>query len=115
MASLEFYDKYNMVAYLEKSKGSEGLHQIINFLTVSYIKYALTKSPTIYASLIKQFWQTASYSIYEDSEMEITATIDERIKIVTEASIKRHLKLNDSDGISSLPNTRIFEQLALMG
>nr|GEY88669.1 hypothetical protein [Tanacetum cinerariifolium] len=27
----------------------------------------------------------------------------------------RHLKLEDSDGISTLPNTKIFEQLALMG
>ncbi|GJS54129.1 hypothetical protein Tco_0627491 [Tanacetum coccineum] len=28
--------------------------------------------------------------------------------------IRRHLKLEDADGISSLPNTKIFEQLALM-
>ncbi|GJR11084.1 putative ribonuclease H-like domain-containing protein [Tanacetum coccineum] len=31
------------------------------------------------------------------------------------ASLRRHLKLEDADGISSLPNTEIFEQLALMG
>ncbi|GKC91714.1 hypothetical protein Tco_1152363 [Tanacetum coccineum] len=47
--------------------------------------------------------------------MEITATIDGRVKTVTEASIRRHLKLEDSDGISTLPNTEIFEQLSLMG
>ncbi|GJT96200.1 hypothetical protein Tco_1091718 [Tanacetum coccineum] len=47
--------------------------------------------------------------------MEITATIDGRVKTVTEASIRRHLKLEDSDGISTLPNTKIFEKLALMG
>ncbi|GKC27693.1 hypothetical protein Tco_1034987 [Tanacetum coccineum] len=47
--------------------------------------------------------------------MEITATIDGRVKTITEASIRRHLKLEDADGISSLPNTEIFEQLALMG
>ncbi|GJR74611.1 putative ribonuclease H-like domain-containing protein [Tanacetum coccineum] len=51
----------------------------------------------------------------ENGEMEITATIDGRVKTVTEASIRRHLKLEDSDGISTLPNTEIFEQLALMG
>ncbi|GJR09086.1 putative ribonuclease H-like domain-containing protein [Tanacetum coccineum] len=38
-----------------------------------------------------------------------------KVKIVTEASIRRHLKLEDSDGISNLPTTEIFEQLALMG
>ncbi|GJT99437.1 hypothetical protein Tco_1109776 [Tanacetum coccineum] len=47
--------------------------------------------------------------------MEITAAIDRKVKIVTEASIRRHLKLEDSNGISNLPTTKIFEQLALMG
>nr|GEZ08680.1 uncharacterized mitochondrial protein AtMg00810-like [Tanacetum cinerariifolium] len=51
----------------------------------------------------------------EDGNMKITATIDGRIKTITEASIKRHLKLDDSDGITTLPNAEIFEQLALMG
>ncbi|GKA58135.1 hypothetical protein Tco_0757323, partial [Tanacetum coccineum] len=46
---------------------------------------------------------------------EITATIDGKVKTVFEASIRRHLKLEDSDGISNLPTTEIFEQLALMG
>ncbi|GJZ97200.1 hypothetical protein Tco_0669653 [Tanacetum coccineum] len=46
---------------------------------------------------------------------KITDTIDGRVKTVTEASIRRHLKLEDSDGISTLPNTKIFEQLTLMG
>ncbi|GJZ97186.1 hypothetical protein Tco_0669639 [Tanacetum coccineum] len=47
--------------------------------------------------------------------MEITATIDGKVKIVSKASIRRHLKLEDSNGISNLPTTEIFEQLALMG
>ncbi|GKA35995.1 hypothetical protein Tco_0722486 [Tanacetum coccineum] len=46
--------------------------------------------------------------------MEITATIDGKVKVVSEASIRRHLKLEDSDGISDLPTTKTFEQLALM-
>nr|GEX76215.1 hypothetical protein [Tanacetum cinerariifolium] len=54
-----------MVAYLLKKEGSEGFHQIVDFLNTSHIK--------------------------------------------------RHLKLEDSDGISTFPNTEIFEQLALMG
>ncbi|GJT62194.1 hypothetical protein Tco_1005727 [Tanacetum coccineum] len=34
---------------------------------------------------------------------------------ITEASLRRHLKLDDHDGITSIPNSEIFEQLALMG
>ncbi|GKE22019.1 hypothetical protein Tco_1433531, partial [Tanacetum coccineum] len=86
MANLEFYDKHNMVAYFQKSKGSK-----------------------------EQFWQTATASTLENGDMEITATIDGKVKVISEASIRRHLKLEDSDGISDLPTTEIFEQLALMG
>nr|GEZ48954.1 hypothetical protein [Tanacetum cinerariifolium] len=47
--------------------------------------------------------------------MEITATIDGKVKVVTKASVRRHLKLEDSDGINILPTSEIFEQLVLMG
>nr|GEV90160.1 hypothetical protein [Tanacetum cinerariifolium] len=112
----EFYDKHNMVAYLEKSEGNEGFHQIIDFLSASHIKYALTESSTIYAFLIEQFWQIAALSTIEDGVMAITATIDRNVKVlITEASVRRHLKLGDSEGLSTLPTEEIFKQPALMG
>nr|GEZ35992.1 hypothetical protein [Tanacetum cinerariifolium] len=43
----------------EKSDASEGFAKIIDFLNGSYINYALTVSPHIYISCIKQFWNTA--------------------------------------------------------
>ncbi|GKE73794.1 hypothetical protein Tco_1535835, partial [Tanacetum coccineum] len=93
-----------MVAYLEKSEGSEVFNQIIDFLSTSHIKYGLTQSPTIYAYLI------------EDGVMGITAIIDRKVKVlVTEASIRRHLKFEDSEGLHTLPTAEIFEQFALMG
>nr|GEY09604.1 putative ribonuclease H-like domain-containing protein [Tanacetum cinerariifolium] len=95
--------------------GSINFLQIVDFLNSTHIKYALTKNPVIYVSLIRQFWESASSITYENGEIEITATIDGRVKSVTEASIRRHLKLEDSEGISNLPNTEFFEQLALMG
>ncbi|GJU00631.1 putative ribonuclease H-like domain-containing protein [Tanacetum coccineum] len=115
MANLEFCDKHNMVAYLEKSEGNEGFHKIIDFLSASHIHYALTESPTLYASLIEQYWQTAALSTTEDGVNGITATLDGRVKTITEASLRRHLKLEDSEGITSLPTVEIFEQLALIG
>nr|GEX85662.1 ribonuclease H-like domain-containing protein [Tanacetum cinerariifolium]GEY18181.1 ribonuclease H-like domain-containing protein [Tanacetum cinerariifolium] len=54
-------------------------------------------------------------TVNDTREVQITATIDGKAKLVSEASIRRHLKLKDSDGISTLPNTEMFEQLALMG
>ncbi|GJW39634.1 hypothetical protein Tco_0065479 [Tanacetum coccineum] len=105
-----------MVAYLEKSEGSEGFHQIIDFLLASHIKNALTVCPNLYASHIQQFWQTATLSTTEDGVRGITTTIDRKVKVfVSEASIRRHLKLDDSEGLRTLPSAESFEQLALMG
>nr|GEV40057.1 hypothetical protein [Tanacetum cinerariifolium] len=50
-----------------------------------------------------------------NGEIELNATVDGQVKTITEASVRRHLKLADADVISTLPTTEIFEQLALMG
>nr|GEV98845.1 60S ribosomal protein L7a-1 [Tanacetum cinerariifolium] len=64
----------------------------------------------------EQFWQTAALSTIKDGVMAITATIDRNVKeLITEAFIRRHLKLGDSEGLSTLPTEENFEQLALMG
>ncbi|GJZ60558.1 hypothetical protein Tco_0616374, partial [Tanacetum coccineum] len=48
--------------------------------------------------------------------MGITATIDRKVKVlVYEASIRRHLKHEDFDGLSTVPTVEIFKQLALIG
>ncbi|GJX72541.1 hypothetical protein Tco_0309712 [Tanacetum coccineum] len=104
-----------MVTYLKKLEGSEGFHQIVDFLNSSHFKYALTENPPIYESFIKKFWQTASTSTLEDGEVGITTTIDGQLKTITKASLRIHIKLEDADGVSSLPNIEIFEQLALIG
>ncbi|GKB69007.1 hypothetical protein Tco_0930419 [Tanacetum coccineum] len=115
MARLEFCDKHNMVAYLVKSESSEGFDEIIDFLTSSHIYYALTENPIIFVSLIEHFWETAVLSTTEEGLQAISATIDGHEKLITEASLRRHLKLEDAEGISSLSNEEIFEQLAHMG
>ncbi|GJR77051.1 hypothetical protein Tco_0089416 [Tanacetum coccineum] len=71
--------------------------------------------PNPLASRYEQFGNCC-LSTTEDGVRGIIATIDRKVKVfVYEASIRRHLKLEDSDGISSLPTAEIFEQLALMG
>ncbi|GKD53881.1 putative ribonuclease H-like domain-containing protein, partial [Tanacetum coccineum] len=107
--------QHNMVAFLEKSTGSAGFHQIIDFLNRSHICYALTKKPDVYISFIKQFWRSAEATTDDNGEVQITATIDDHSMTITEGSLRRHLKLDDQDGITSIPNSDIFEQLTLMG
>nr|GEW08160.1 hypothetical protein [Tanacetum cinerariifolium] len=45
--------------------------------------------------------QTAAANTLDTGEVQITATIDGKVKLVFEASIRRHLKLKDSDGSNS--------------
>ncbi|GJR08452.1 hypothetical protein Tco_0791104 [Tanacetum coccineum] len=104
-----------MVAFLEKSTGSAGFHQIIDFITRSHICYALTKKPKVCVSFIKQFWRSAEASTAANGEVTINATIDGHTLSITEGSLRRHLKLADQDGVTSIPTIEIFEQLELMG
>ncbi|GJT39214.1 putative ribonuclease H-like domain-containing protein [Tanacetum coccineum] len=69
--------QHNMVAFLEKSTGSAGFHQVINFLNRSHICYALTKNPAVSVSIIKQFWRSAEASTDDNGEVKIIATIDD--------------------------------------
>ncbi|GJR42511.1 putative ribonuclease H-like domain-containing protein [Tanacetum coccineum] len=95
--------------------GSVGFHQVIDFLNRSHICYALTKKPDVYISFITQFWRSAKATTADNGYVQITATIDGHSTTITEASLRRHLKLDDQDGITFIPNLEIFEQLALMG
>ncbi|GKA61997.1 retrovirus-related pol polyprotein from transposon TNT 1-94 [Tanacetum coccineum] len=91
-----------MVAFLEKSTGSEGFHQVIDFLNRSHICYALTKKPDVYISFIKQFWRSAEATNDDNGEVQLTATIDGHSMTITEASLRRHLKLDDHDNSDKL-------------
>nr|GEV96810.1 retrovirus-related Pol polyprotein from transposon TNT 1-94 [Tanacetum cinerariifolium] len=77
-------------AFLKKPQGSEDFHQIVDFVKASHIR------------------------TLGNREIELNATVDGQDKTITEASFMRHLKLADVDGISTLPTTKFFEQLALM-
>ncbi|GJZ99495.1 hypothetical protein Tco_0672046 [Tanacetum coccineum] len=106
------------IVYIVRKKNREiceGFDEIIDFLTSSHIYYALTENPIIFVSLIEHFWETAVLSTTEEGLQAISATIDGHEKLITEASLRRHLKLEDAEGISSLSNEEIFEQLAHMG
>nr|GEV30759.1 hypothetical protein [Tanacetum cinerariifolium] len=77
--------------FLKKPQGIEDFHQIVDFLNASHIR------------------------TLNNGEIELNAILDGQDKTITEAYVRRHLKLADADGICTLPTTEIFEQLALMG
>nr|GEY47641.1 hypothetical protein [Tanacetum cinerariifolium] len=57
-----------------KPQGSEDFYQIVDFLNASHIR------------------------TLDNKEIELNATVDGQVKTITEASIRRHLKLADANG-----------------
>nr|GEY14502.1 hypothetical protein [Tanacetum cinerariifolium] len=103
-----------MVAYLEKNDDNTEFHQIVDFLSSCSITYALTVSPTIYASYIKQFWNTAD-SKTVNSVKQIHAIVDGKAVVISELLVRSDLLFDDEDGITCLTNDENFENLALIG
>ncbi|GJR70660.1 hypothetical protein Tco_0016725 [Tanacetum coccineum] len=91
MTTLQFADTHNLVAFLSKPAESEGFEQIVDFLNANPIRYALMINPTIYTSCTEQFWATVN------REVQLQALVDGKKIIVTEASIRRDLQLNDKN------------------
>nr|GEY67194.1 hypothetical protein [Tanacetum cinerariifolium] len=81
-----------MVAILEKSEQNTDFHPIVDFIEASPLRIETTKEGT-----------------------QILATVDGVLRTVTESSLRRNRKLQDEEGISSLPDTKLFENLTLMG
>ncbi|GJY62404.1 hypothetical protein Tco_0463061 [Tanacetum coccineum] len=52
------------------------------------LKHALTYNPTIYDSLVKQFWQTATVRTLTNGTQQLIASIDSTEYTITEASIR---------------------------
>nr|GEW59825.1 hypothetical protein [Tanacetum cinerariifolium] len=103
-----------MVAILEKGEYNTDFYSMVDFITASPLRYALTVKPTVFVSYIRQFWSTARIET-TDEETHILATVDGIQRTVSKSSLRRNLKLRDEDGISSLPDTELFENLTLMG
>nr|GEV07071.1 putative ribonuclease H-like domain-containing protein [Tanacetum cinerariifolium] len=61
----------------------------------------------------KYFWSTAMAKTI-NGEVHIHAWVDGKEIVITESSVRRDHQLADEEGIDYLPNSTIFEQLALM-
>nr|GEV94708.1 hypothetical protein [Tanacetum cinerariifolium] len=112
MSSL-FADTHNVVAILAKSDVAEGFKQIIDFLSGSYIYYALTVNPHIYISCIKKFWNTASVK-RSGNVTRLQALVNKKKIVISEVVIHEILQLDDAEGVVCLPNEEIFVDLAQM-
>ncbi|GJT98342.1 hypothetical protein Tco_1093860 [Tanacetum coccineum] len=115
MEALKFVDSHNMVAYMEKSTENADFDEIVDFLNVNPIRYALTVSPTIYVSYIEQFWSTTKIEIV-NNERQIRAKVNGKTIVILESSVRRVLQFNDEDGtVTPLFATMLIQPQADVG
>nr|GEY40784.1 hypothetical protein [Tanacetum cinerariifolium] len=80
---------------------AKGFEQIIDFLSGSYIYYALTVNRHIYISCIKQFWNTASVKRSGDVT-RLQALVDKKKIMILEVVIHEILQLDDVEGVNQV-------------
>ncbi|GJQ99974.1 ribonuclease H-like domain-containing protein [Tanacetum coccineum] len=86
-----------------QSEENTEFHLIVDFLSTCSINYALTVSPTIYASYIEQFWNTTTSKIV-NSVKQIHAIVNDRAVVISESSVRNDLLFDDEDGkVNSKP------------
>ncbi|GJT79638.1 hypothetical protein Tco_1053980 [Tanacetum coccineum] len=96
--------RFNFLVVNEKHGSEDGMklrwsllsylvcfHEIVDFLKATPLRYALTHNPTIYDSLVKQFWQTAIVRTLANGIQELVASIDNNEYVITEAFIRSKL------------------------
>nr|GEX01033.1 hypothetical protein [Tanacetum cinerariifolium] len=114
MARLQFCDYHNMVAIMEKSEHNVDFHPIMDFVEASPLRLAFCDYHNMIAILEKSEHNIDFHQIVdfvEDSHIRIETTnegtkilaiVDGKPKTISDSSIRRNLKLNDEEGISSL-------------
>ncbi|GKC22983.1 hypothetical protein Tco_1025133 [Tanacetum coccineum] len=96
MTILKFADTHNLVMFFARPVESEGFEQIVDFINAHTIKYVLTVNPTIYTSSTEQFWANVKAKTINE-EVQLKALVAGKKIIVTEASIRSDLQLNDEE------------------
>nr|GEX58707.1 hypothetical protein [Tanacetum cinerariifolium] len=81
---------------------------------ISSIKYALNVNANIYVLYIKQFWTSIAVKKVNDVT-RLQALVNKKRVIISEATIRDALRLDDAQGVKCLPNEEIFTELARMG
>ena len=82
-----FPNHHNMIAFLEDTNEAEGFTEMIAFLNITKLRYALTVKPIVYQSFVKQFWASAKV-VSRDNAQQIRANVDGQNVVITESLVR---------------------------
>ncbi|KAI3824223.1 hypothetical protein L1987_05673 [Smallanthus sonchifolius] len=91
-----FTDKFNLLANTEPEWKGAALQyrEIVDFLNISIISYAISANPTVSRPYLEQFWETAEHDCTVSPNV-IRATVDGRAIAISEDTIRRVLQFGD--------------------
>ncbi|CAI9269367.1 unnamed protein product [Lactuca saligna] len=96
MGDQEFAKAHNSAIFLEDPPAAhKDMKFIVDGLMKSCLVHALTTSPAIYQSLIKEFWRNAVVKKNGQGDKFVEATIEEKKIQVTESIIRESLQISD--------------------
>ncbi|GJS95784.1 putative ribonuclease H-like domain-containing protein [Tanacetum coccineum] len=106
---------FDLVAYTDSDYARASLDRKsttggCQFLGCRLISWQCKKQTVVANSTTKAKYMAASSCCGQ-----LHALVDGKKIIITESSVRRDLQLADEEGVDCLPNSTIFEQLALMG
>ncbi|KAI3732634.1 hypothetical protein L1987_63841 [Smallanthus sonchifolius] len=87
---------------------------MIDFLCRSKIHHALTVNPTIYIPYMEDFWNTTVYST-EQGIPQIKSKVDGKDIIISEATLRKHLQLQDEGAAISYSKEEYMRTFVSIG
>ncbi|GJV85037.1 putative ribonuclease H-like domain-containing protein [Tanacetum coccineum] len=96
---------------LLKDEDGEEVDVHLYRLMIGSLMYLTSSRPNIMFAMCA----CARYQVKMVNGEQLQALVDEKKIVVTEASVKRDLQLDDEEGTYCLPNATIFEELTRMG
>nr|GEY18247.1 putative ribonuclease H-like domain-containing protein [Tanacetum cinerariifolium] len=101
---------------LHGSNSKQRTHEFIHIYLASASVYVWISEHNVDFHPVVDFVEASPLRIETTEEgTKILATVDVILRTITESSLRRNLKLQDKEGISSLPDSELFENLTLMG
>ncbi|GJZ28421.1 putative ribonuclease H-like domain-containing protein [Tanacetum coccineum] len=109
-------DRSSLGKYNSSMVSSSSLQVNSGSLLVNYVdlRYALTHNPTIYDSLVKQFWQTATVRTLANGTQQLVASIDSKEYTITEASVRSAVMDQGNTSGSVEDNVQLKELMVLV-